>query len=95
MSLLKVNTIELQEISKELMELSSKYNDLVTKYYQRINGINGKTNEWAGTDAMNFINTVNKEKHIYDTVGKVMREYSVQINGYVKSVEDLVKLNSI
>ena len=68
MSLLKVNTIELQEISKELMELSSKYNDLVTKYYQRINGINGKTNEWAGTDAMNFINTVNKEKHIYKCI---------------------------
>ena len=60
MSLLKVNTTELYEISKELMELSYKYNDLVNKYYQRVNGINGKTNEWTGIDAVNFINTIIK-----------------------------------
>ncbi len=95
MSLLRVNTTELHEISKELMELSYKYNDLVNKYYQRINGINGKTNEWAGSDATNFINTVNKEKNIYETVGKTMREYSVQLEGYTKTVEDLIKLNSL
>lgn len=95
MSLLKVNTTEITEISKEIMELSYKYNELVNRYYQRINGINGKTNEWSGEDATHFINTINKERNIYDTVGKVMREYSIQLDGYVKTIEDLVKLNSV
>ena len=95
MSLLKVNTTELHEISKEIMELSYKYNEIVNKYYQRINGINGKTNEWSGEDANHFIDTINKEKDIYQTVGKIMRDYSIQLDGYVKTVEELVKLNSI
>ena len=67
MSLLKVNTTELHEISKELMELSYKYNDLVNKYYQRI-----KINE-------GIINDSNK-KYIsidYDGVSFIDNEYKL------------------
>jgi len=95
MSLIKANTNNLKNISKEIMDLSYKYNDLVNRFYQRINGINGKTNEWAGSDAINFIETINREKNIYETIGKTMREYSIQLDAFTKKIDDLIKLNSI
>ncbi len=95
MSLIKVNTDSLKEISKEIRDLSYKYNDLVNRYYQRINGINGKTNEWRGEDAERFIYIINKEKVVYETVGKAFQDYSIKLDGFSKTIEDLIKLNSI
>jgi uncharacterized protein YukE len=95
MSLIKVNINNLSDISKEIMDLSYKYNDLVDRFYQRVNGINGKTNEWRGLDAQRFIDTINKEKIIYETISKTFKDYSIKLDEYNKKIEELIKLNSI
>ncbi len=95
MSLLRTNVDNLQSISRELMELSKKYNDLVDQFYRRINGINGRTNEWFGEDADYFINSINKERNVYQTIGRVMRDYSIDLDSFSKSIDDLSKLDSM
>lgn len=95
MSLIKANVENLQVLSKEIMDVSVKYNNLVDRFYKRINGINTKTFEWIGTDAEYFINSINKEKSVYETMGKVLREYSLELDDISKSIDDLIKLNSI
>ena len=95
MSLVKVDVENLRTMSKDIMDLSVKYNNLVDKFYKRINGINSKTFEWTGSDSEYFVNFINKEKPIYDTIGKVLRDYSLELDKITKTIDDLIKLNTM
>ena len=95
MSLVKANIDNLQVMSKDIMDLSVKYNNLVDKFYKRINGINSKTFEWSGSDAEFFISSINKERAVYETIGKVLREYSLELNEISKNITELIKLNTM
>lgn len=94
MSLIKANTNNLDDISKEIMTLSNKYDELITMFYQRVNGIKTKTFEWAGSDADNFINLVNKDKIVYEIIGKTLKQYSLELDSISNEINNLIKLYS-
>lgn len=64
MAYVKINTKKRQSICKELATLSSKYNNKLTSFYERINAIDGKTNEWTGEDTKKYISNINNNKKL-------------------------------
>ena len=95
MSILKAKTNELKMVNNDFQMIIRRYNSLVTSFYKRINDVNDKTNEWSGSDAKHFIDTINKNKTLYDNLGKTMTNYSNCLNSLVEDIDNLVKIDNI
>lgn len=95
MSVLKAKTNELKMVNNDFQTIIRRYNSLVTSFYKRINDVKDKTDEWSGSDAIHFIDTINKNKVLYDKVGKTMTEYSNCLNSLAEDINNLVKIDKI
>lgn len=95
MAYVKINTKEIVDLCKELATLSSKYNNKLTSFYERINAIDGKTNEWTGEDAKKYISSINTNKKAYELIGTTLRQYSDLLTEYATNVDLLCSVNKI
>lgn len=95
MSVLNIKTNEIKMVNSDFDTIINRYNTLVSSFYQRINAIEEKTNEWSGNDAQRFIEMINKNKILYENLGKVLKSYSNCLNSIVVDIDRLVKVNKL
>lgn len=91
MSTINVNIEKVKESGKDLKELSFEFNNLINDFYNRINLIPVKTNEWTGKSSTEFVRLCMLERGTYIKYGNNLKELGESLIKYSEELEGIKK----
>ena len=91
MSTINVNIEKIKESGKDIKELSFEFINLIDDFYNRINLISTKTNEWIGSSSVEFIRWCMLEKSSYIKYGNSLKELGESLVKYSEELVDRKK----
>ena len=90
----RVNTAELEHISKDLLSAAS---DLETEFdalFTRFSNVPNVTKEWVGTQANFYFSRIAADKQQYTALVDKIRKIAQELNAETSNVQNCIKLNN-
>ena len=92
---MRIDIGRMEESGKKLLSLALRYDNQVSNFYERINQINRKTNEWIGPDVEKYIAAVNSSKISYELIGKIIKKYGEILVKNAQTINTVGELNKL
>lgn len=93
-----MDTVRVDEISKELKRLADEYNKTITKLFTRLSEVPRISKEWIGNQADYYFNTIASDKSDFLSFGNNLRNVAIKldydVNHVLTSVNRLTRLES-
>ena len=90
MAITYVNTIEVEEIAKELISISNEYVTEINNLFSRLAEVPHETKEWTGTQSKKFHNIVSRDKKSFLEVGKQLKYIGEKISNDASEISGAV-----
>lgn len=91
MSTINVNIEKIKDSGQDIKNLSFEFNNLINGFYNRINLIPIKTNEWIGKNSKEFVRLCMLEKGTYIKYGNSLKELGESLIKYSEELEGIKK----
>ncbi len=77
---------QMKQDAREISNAAKEYEDAVTQLYNIVDNL---SSSWQGVDNIAFVNTVNNYKKEIQTLGQVVNNYAIFLDGASNSLDDL------
>lgn len=91
MSTINVDIEKIKESGQDIEDLAFDFIELINKFYNRINMIPTKSNEWVGNSSKEFVRLCMLEKSNYIMYGNAIKELGVSLINYSEKLENRKK----
>lgn len=94
MAITYVNTEEVNDIARDIMDLSQELNDEINNLFSRFADVPMVTQEWIGNQANYYFNRISSDKKQYtEFIGKI-RNIGNELNKNVYEIDSCIRKNN-
>lgn len=91
MSTINVDIEKVKESGQDIKDLAFDFIELINEFYNRINMIPTKSNEWIGNSSKEFVNLCMLEKSNYIKYGNAIKELGICLINFSEELENRKK----
>ncbi len=93
MAFTNADTVEMEEIAKELVKLSNNYIDEINKLFERLSEVPEITKEWQGDQSKKYHNIIARDKNPLVDVGNHLKYIGEKISKDAREIAADIKKN--
>lgn len=93
MNITYINTTELEEIAKQLIEYAGDFESEINSLFTRFSDVPYITKEWVGNKSEFYFNRIGNDKQKYITFANNLRQIGYEINKVVSDTQNCMARN--
>lgn len=93
MNISYINTTELEEIARQLIEYAGDFESEINSLFTRLGDVPNVTKEWVGNKSESYFNRIGDDKQKYITFANNLRKIGYEINKVVSDTQNCMSRN--